>query len=295
MPAATGSPVRAAVAATRSTSAGSRAGRRVAGQRHLPEVLDDPRGERAAHRGAAQRGQAPAGQRGAGRAQAHLGGERDRARGARQRPGQVEPVADLQHRRHLVGVLGAQDVAGAPGEAVQLRADVEQEVTCLQDVAPGAVEQLGRGERVDQVHVAQPAVAVLQIGLDAVGDLPHLRPAVAGDLGELVEPAADPRPPGLPDGAADGVGQPGVAGDVPGLQQPQRGAQVRRRDLHGLSGGAHGVVEPDPGVPQRVPHLLGETLDVLAAVVQQHEVEVRVRRELAPAQRADRDQRRRGP
>ncbi len=178
---------------------------------------------------------------------------------------------------------------------MQLRADVEQEVTCLQDVAPGAVEQLGRGERVDQVHVAQPAVAVLQIGLDAVGDLPHLRPAVVGDLGELVEPAADPRPPGLPDGAADGVGQPGVAGDVPGLQQPQRGAQVRRRDLHGLSGGAHGVVEPDPGVPQRVPHLLGETLDVLAAVVQQHEVEVRVRRELAPAQRADRDQRRRGP
>ena len=265
-------------------------GRGVAGQRHLPQVFDDPRGQRPAHRWAAQRGQAAARQSGAGRAQTDLGGERDRACGPGQGPGQVEPVADLQHRGHLVGVLGAEHVAGAPGEAVQLGADVEQQVARLQHLTAGAVEQLGRGERVDQVHVAQPAVAVLQVGLDAVGDLPHLGPAVAGGVGELVEPAPDTRAPGLPDGAADGVGQRLVAGDVPGLEQPQRGPQVRRGHLDGLARGAHGVVEPDAGVPQRVPHLLGEPLDVLAAVVQQHEVEVGVRRELAPAQGAHGDQ-----
>ena len=235
VPAATGSPVRAAVAATRSTSAGSRAAAASRASATSPRCSTTP----------AASGRRTGGRRSAARPRRGRAARAERrptsaanaiARaGPGQGPGQVEPVADLQHRGHLVGVLGAEHVAGAPGEAVQLGADVEQQVARLQHLTAGAVEQLGRGERVDQVHVAQPAVAVLQVGLDAVGDLPHLGPAVAGGVGELVEPAPDARAPGLPDGAADGVGQRLVAGDVPGLEQPQRGPQVRRGHLDGLA------------------------------------------------------------
>ena len=221
-----------------------------------PRVLDDARCRAG---GAPAGGAARRGPGGAARSAPSAARPRRRTRRrARPRtaPGPGRSGRRSPARRHLVGVLGAQHVAGAPGEAVQLRADVEQQVTASSTSRAGRSTQLGRGERVDQLDVAQPAVAVLQVGLDAVGDRP--RPCVQRSwaaVGELVEPAADPRPPGLPDRAADGVGQPGVAGDVPGLQQPERGAQVGRRDLDGLPGGAHGVVEPDPGVPQRVPQL----------------------------------------
>jgi hypothetical protein len=78
---------------------------------------------------------------------------------------------------------------------------------------------------------------------------------------------------------------------VPGLEQAERGAQVGGGDLHGLAGCAHRVVEPDPGIPQGVPQVSGQPLDVLAAVVQQDEVEVRPRRQLPATQRPDRDER----
>jgi hypothetical protein len=51
------------------------------------------------------------------------------------------------------------------------------------------------------------------------------------------------------------------------------------------------VVQADAGVPERVPELLGEPVDVAAAVVQQHQVQVGPRRQLAAAQRPDGDER----
>src|SRR4029079_19106494 len=103
-----------------------------------------------------------------------------------------------------------------PGEPVQLGPDVEQQVARGQDVGARAVEQLRRGERVDQVDVAQAAVAVLQVRLDPVGDLADLGPAATGGVGELVEPSPDPGSPRLPDGAAAGCGQGPVGREGPG-------------------------------------------------------------------------------
>ena len=271
-------------------------GRGVASQRHLPEVLDDPRGERAAHRWAAQCGQAPAGQRGPGRAQAHLGGERDRARGARTAPGpgrtgRRSPAPTPPRRRPgRAARRGGARRGGAArcGRRAAGRAPPGRH-------APGRSSSWAAASASIRCTSRSPPWPFFRSGSTRWAISPTF---VQRSRAASASSSNRPRIPArqacrtAPRTVSDSAG---VAGDVPGLQQPQRGAQVRRRDLHGLPGGAHGVVEPDPGVPQRVPHLLGEPLDVLAAVVQQHEVEVRVRRELAPAQGADRDQRRRGP
>ena len=223
-------------------------GRGVAGQRDLPERARRPprsSGRRTGGRRSAARPRR--GSADAGRAQAHLGGERDRARGPGQRPGQLEPVADLQAPtppRRRPGRAARRGRARRGGAAPCGRRAAGHG---LQDVARRAVEQLGRGERVDQLHVAQPAVAVLQVGLDAVGDSPDLASSGRGRPS-----ASSSNRPRIPARQACRTADCGpcptarVAGDVPGLQQPERGAQVRRRDLDGLSGRAHGVVEPDP-------------------------------------------------
>ena len=88
------------------------------------------------------------------------------------------------------------------------------------------------------------------------------------------------------------AGQLRVAGDVPGVEQAERGLQVVAGDLRGLVDGAHRVVEAQAGVPDRVPDAVGERgRRRRPAVVQQDQVEVAARGELAAAVAADRDQR----
>ena len=61
----------------------------------------------------------------------------------------------------------------------------------------------------------------------------------------------------------------------------------------GLGGGAHGVVEGEAEVPHRVPEAVGEQGDgavAAAPVVQEQQVEVAARGELAAAVAADGDQ-----
>jgi hypothetical protein len=85
---------------------------------------------------------------------------------------------------------------------------------------------------------------------------------------------------------------------VPGVEQAESRLGVLGRDRERLRGRADRVVEGEAGVPDRVPELLGDAGDVTgggvvvtgAARVQQQEVEVGERGNLAPAQPADRDQ-----
>ena len=84
-----------------------------------------------------------------------------------------------------------------------------------------------------------------------------------------------------------------VAGDVPGIQHGQASGHVRTGDLQCLGHGAHAVVKTNVGVPQRIPQLIGDLPDIVGShvVVQQQQVQVRVRHQLAAAQRTGRDDR----
>ncbi len=157
-----------------------------------------------------------------------------------------------------------------------------------QRVARIHVGQLCDGQRVEQLDVAQTTAAAFEVRLGAVRDLSAALPAGLGVLDEFVEARGDSGAP-LAAGAADQQRrQLRVAGDVPGLQHRQAGRDVITGDLQGLRHGADAVVEPNVGVPQRIPQQLGDLRhDVVGhVVVQQHEIEVRVRNQLAAAQPA---------
>ena len=105
--------------------AGITFGAGVAGEDHLAGEFDDALVERTA-RGPSERRESTSGQRVAGGANAGVDVEADGAGGVGKHAGQVESVADLQCGADLVGVLGEQQFAAAPGDPVQFGAHIEQ-------------------------------------------------------------------------------------------------------------------------------------------------------------------------
>ncbi|GAA3043079.1 hypothetical protein GCM10020000_22760 [Streptomyces olivoverticillatus] len=78
-----------------------------------------------------------------------------------------------------------------------------------------------------------------------------------------------------------------------GVEEAEVDLEVAVGRLAGLVGGAHGVVEGEAHVPDGVPDAVGERRDLRrggAAVVQEEQVEVAARGELAAAVAADGDE-----
>ena len=156
--------------------------------------------------------------------------------------------------------------------------------------ACGDVDQPGRDQRLEHGRVAQPALGLLEVGHREVGELAdQLVPLVTSVRSSGSRSRASRRQRGQ-HRRPQPQGQVGVAGEVAHVEQPERHLEVvvGRRDHLGQR--AHRVVEPGAGVPERVPDLLRHRARVDARVVDQHHVEVGVRRELAAAVAADRDQ-----
>jgi hypothetical protein len=78
---------------------------------------------------------------------------------------------------------------------------------------------------------------------------------------------------------------------VPGVEQAEGDLDVVVGDRQRLGQRADGVVQAQPGVPDRIPEAGGELVHAGDAAVQQDEVEVAVRGALPPAETADGDQR----
>lgn len=254
--------------------------------------------------GASAQGREAAARQGAPReAQGDVGGVDDGAARAGEPPGQVVAVgqAEFVHPGELECVLGLHHVAGPPGPTVQLGAQVEHECAGRAHVHGRAVDELGGGQGVEELHVAQAAVTILQVGLHAVGDLPRARPPRARGLDQLIEATAHAGAPRLSGRGGEPLGELGVPGEQADLEKPQRDPQVGGGDADGLADGAHRVVEPDPRVPQRVPHGVGDAGDLLGApgparpapaLVDEQQIEVRERGELAATERAHGHERR---
>ena len=73
---------------------------------------------------------------------------------------------------------------------------------------------------------------------------------------------------------------------MPRLQHGQPRRNVISGDLQRFGHGSHAVVDTNIGVPQRIPQHLGDPTHHIGrhVVVQQHQVEIRVRDQLSAAQ-----------
>ena len=149
-------------------------------------------------------------------------------------------------------------------------------------------------DRVDRVGVAQASPGLLEVGLEQEGELAAALRALGVQRLELGQPDAGRRPPVRQHPEAELGGEPGVAGHVPCVEQPQRGAQVAARHLTALARGAHRVVETGARVPDRVPDPVGQHGDVRPPRVQEQHVEIAAGQQLTAAVAADGHQRHAG-
>jgi hypothetical protein len=146
-------------------------------------------------------------------------------------------------------------------------------------------------QRVEQLHVRAAAAAALEIRLGAVRDLSAALPPGAGVLDEFIEPRGDSGAP-LPARPADQQrGQIGVTGDVAGLEHRQAGGDVvaghAQRLGHVRTLWSSRMLASHNGYHSS----LGDLADDVGGhvVVQQHQIEVGVRQQLAAAEAAGGD------
>ena len=195
-------------------------------------------------------------------------------------------------------VLEPQHVARPLLLPVQGDADVDQRAVAAIEHGEilGRHDEVGVGGPPQRVHVAQPAVAVLEVGLQQERDIAGLAPPF-DDLGaQRVEPTpAVAAPPGAPlrhQPRPELV----VARKRPGAQQRRRRVEVVGGQRQLVVERSDGVTELEPSVPQGVPQLLGQVVEAARLpVVEQQHVDVAARRQLLTAVSADGDEGHSGP
>ncbi len=209
--------------------------------------------------------------------------------------------ADLAQQRVLVGqpqcgghrplLLPDQHVDPAAGAAAQLVPDVEQERVGLLHLGGGLVGELGGGRGAQHLPLAEAAVGLLEVGLEEEGELADLAGPSAPEVPQLGQQLGGGLAPAGESGGAQAGGEFGVAGDEARVEQAESRLDVGGRDGDRLRHRAHGVVQAQSGVPDRVPEGVGQGGDLGTTVVHQHQVEVPVGRGLTAAEAADGDQR----
>ena len=168
----------------------------------------------------------------------------------------------------------------APCHAVEFDTDVGQQAGGLVDGSEiGVVGQLGciDGDGAQHAHVAQAAVALLQVRLEEEGHVSAAGPAGAHlvlEEGEVL--GAELVPPGRLGLLQERFGDSSLTPDHARIEQAKGHADVLGGDGQHLLGAADRVIELDALVPDRVPDPVGDGLDVPVAGVDEDDVEIAV-------------------
>ena len=198
-----------------------------------------------------------------------------RARDLRHQRIRVDP----ETRGDVVLMLEHQPVGRPPNHSVELDADPEEQIVLRAEVS-GIDDRCRDPDRVEHPQVAQTAFPLLQVGFQPMRHVTLLLVTLAADLFQDAEPGAGTTDPPFTHIAEQPVAELGVAGDRSPVEQAEDHLQVVGRDRDRFPPGADGVIQRDPGVPDRVPQPLRHLPDVAAALVHEHQIEVAGRREV---------------
>ncbi len=154
----------------------------------------------------------------------------------------------------------------------------------------GIVGQFGcvGGDGAQHAHVAQAAVALLQVGLEEEGHVAAAGPAGAHLVLEQREVlGAELVAPGRLGLLQERFGDTGLTPDHARIEQAESDPDVFGGDGQDLLGAADRVVELDALVPDGVPDPVGDGLDVPVAGVDEDDVQIAVGAQRLPPVAAD--------
>ena len=173
-------------------------------------------------------------------------------------------------------------VASLAGEPVQTYTGGHQSIGRVEFVEVRVGKERGaNGGRPQQRDVAESAATLLEVGLEEKGDVAHARMAFCNRVAQLAEPAFGEAAP-FGEATIDELpAEVRFAGHGASADQPQRGPEVAPSDGDGLLDRLDAVVEAHAGVPDRIPQVARDLGDVAPAPVDEDDVDVTARRELA--------------
>ncbi len=197
-----------------------------------------------------------------------------------------------ERARDHVLILERQAIALERDERVQSEAHAQEQVLRERDLA---VERAAghEAEPADELRVAEPADAVLQVGFEHEhGVAQTLGAALAIGLHELEEPHQAGAREVLVDGAAHRLGGRRIAGEVARGERCGRERRLLAREQQRLGDGAHPVAELEAPARELVEEDLHQRLGVGRAIGDDHlDIDVRAQAHLATAVAAERHQR----
>ena len=193
----------------------------------------------------------------------------------------------------LVLVVENQAVARSSCEPMELDACAKQHLVGVEDrlVDADVGEHACRLCPAERMDVAKTAATVLEIGAEDEGDLAVLLMCIVEPLGESNRVVDRVFAPLFSGGHRELKGELLGADEAACREECRGGVEVGSGDLQQPVDRVDSMAELQACVPDRIPDLLGELLEVGVGRVYEDDVEIAVRRHLLAAVSSDRDQR----
>ena len=203
-------------------------------------------------------------------------------------------VAVTEGVRDLILLLQQQLVVGATGGAVQFDAGRQQHtVGPVERVPLRVLEQarVGEVDPLEAVQIAQAALRKLEVRFEQEGELTRLLVALADTHVELVEHPIGVLAPLIERLSLQLVDEHLTPTEGSDLQQRRRRIEITRGKVERLVDRPDGMPELHPGVPDRIPDALGDLGRRPFELVDQEQIEIRTRAQVATAVATHRRQR----
>src|SRR5215203_1788043 len=198
-------------------------------------------------------------------------------------------LAIAQTGGHGFSLTEDQPVEGTTRREVQGVSDIEQSLVRPAYAYVRPISQPARRKRSQHRHIAEASARLLEVWLQQIGSVSEGSEALIGRGQQLRQPFPGVATPALQQRGTRTLDQLRVAGDHAQVEQAHPGTQLTAGDLGTLRRRAYRMINPDPRVPEWIPQVMSQRVDLGRglAVMQQHEVDVRARPKLLAGQAAD--------
>jgi hypothetical protein len=172
---------------------------------------------------------------------------------------------------------------------VQCVSNVEQPLIRTADADVRSVSQPAGSERSQHRHIAEASARLFEVGLEQIGGVAEGSEALVEGRQQFRQPFPGMTTPVVKKCRTRALDQLRIAGDHPQVEQAHTGTQLATCDVGTLGWSAYGMINPDPRVPEWIPQVIGQRVDLGRgfAAMQQHEVDVGARTKLPASKTAD--------